>query len=168
MTGEVLGESVKSAMVVVIRDAFKVVTGIAPSQVTTYPTVYKERIVEGLIRPSFFIGTLNIGQTKHLLKTYSRDYQMKVEYHILESQYDAQEQLMAIATKLIQALATINVTMLIGYTNLGVPIGELKTLYGRQFSMQVVDEVLQVFVTYTARMKEILPEVADMETLVII
>ena len=76
MVGEITGESIKSAIALKIKSGFAITSGSPP--ITIYPNIYKEKIVQGMEKPCFFIWVMDISQEKLMRNNYMRDIiQMK-------------------------------------------------------------------------------------------
>lgn len=165
--GQITGETVKSAISLKIRSAFATTSGTPP--VTTYPTIYKEKVVQGMIRPCFFVWTMDVEQEKLMRNNYERVYQMNVRYHPEEKDPKTYETLADIGNKLLDYLTTINVPIFLGrYDGQGNPIEDSKPVTGMQMSYEITEDVLQMFVTYKLKAKRALEAVPEMEQLEII
>ena len=141
--GNLLGESIKSAI------AKKIATSISP-----IPTMYKEPIPQGMVLPSIFIRTLEVSQEKMIGTTFNRAYQMNIRYHPVTDDPTINENLEAMANKLMVYLSWIEVPIFLGnYDDEDQPIEELKPVVGRQMDYTITDNVLQLFVTYSVRGK---------------
>lgn len=164
MVGEVVGESIKSAIALKIRNGFAVTSGTPP--VTTYPTIYKEQIVENMVKPSFFVWTMDAEQVWLMGSYYQRVYQMNIRYHTTDNDLKAYENLSAVGNTLLEVLRMIDVPIFLGrYDNLENPIEDKKPVYGKLMSYKITDGVLQLYVTYVIKTKHKSEEVPDMETL---
>lgn len=142
--GIIGGETVKSSIARKIKSTFD----------PNAPKIYKEPVLEGMVLPCFFIRTLNVSQTEHLGKTFIRDYQMTVRYHPVVLDVDINAHLEDVANKLLEHLNEINVPIFLGnYNSNEEPIEELKPVKGSQMDYTINEGVLQVFITYTLRMK---------------
>ena len=71
-----MGESIKSAISLKIKSNFAITSGEPP--ITIYPTIYKEQMVQGMDKPSFFIWQMDVEQEKLMRNNYERVYQMNV------------------------------------------------------------------------------------------
>ena len=139
MVVAVTGELIKSS---IIR---KVVASFQPAVVK----IYKEPTLENLELPCFFIRTLDVDQTKRG-RYYRLDYQMNLRYHIEDQGVNPNSILDGMGFKLLEYLSTISVPIFLGnYDNLGEPIMEDKPVKGTQMSYNIVDGILQLFVTYS-------------------
>ena len=147
---QVTGESVKSAISRrIVRDF--TVDGIAP-------VVYKEQVLQGFEKPSFFIWTVDISQDKRMLNNYTRTYQMEVRYHMADGRMDAYEHLCSVGNTLLESLAYID-----------IPVGEIvKPVKGTKMRFTINDDVLLVYVTYTMNIYKQLSLTPSMENLDII
>jgi hypothetical protein len=166
--GQITGETVKSAISLKIRSAFATTTSDTPP-VTTYPTIYKEKIVQGMIKPCFFVWTMDAEQEKLMRNNYERVYQMNVRYHPEDNDLKRYQTLADIGNKLLEHLTQIEVPIFLGrYDAEEEPIEDKKPIRGSQMNFNIVDDVLQVFVTYVVKMKMVEAELPLMETLDII
>ena len=152
MVGEITGESIKSAIALKIKSSFAITNGSPP--ITIYPNIYKEKIVQGMKKPCFFVWVMDVSQEKIMRNVYTRDYQMNIRYHPEEKDTKTYETLSDIGNKLLEYLTQIEVPIFLGrYDNEGEPIEDMKPIRGSQMSFEIVDDVLQVFVTYVVKMK---------------
>ena len=166
MVGELIGESIKSAIALKIRSSFATTSGQPP--VTTYPLIYKEKMVQEMTTPCFFIWTMDESQRQIMNNVYERDFQMNVRYHPSEADLKAYETLTGVGHKLLEELLLIDVPIWLGrYTTVEpiVPIEEKLPVPGKQMSFQIVDNVLQVYVSYKVKIKQVQQTVPGMETL---
>lgn len=166
MIGEVTSEIIKSAIALKIRSGFAVTQG-APA-VTTYPTVYKEEVVQGMTTPAFFIWTMDEAQKQLMLNTYERVYQMNVRYHIADDTPNAYEALTAAGHKLLEVLLSVDVPIWLGnYTTdiPPVPIEDKLPVHGRQMSFEIKEGVLQLYVTYSLRLRRQVVQDPSMATI---
>lgn len=155
MVGEIVGESIKSAIAKRIRTAFQVTSGTPP--VTTYPTVYKEEIPEGFVRPSFFIETVEVNQRRIIREVYERTYLMNIRHHAAIGP-KTNEDLELIANKLLEEMATIEVPIFNGvYDEHDVPVASLLPVRGFDSNYNIRENVLQVYISYRIRAKKLLP-----------
>lgn len=139
MVVAVTGELIKSS---IIR---KILASFQPAVVK----VFKEPTLENLQLPCFFIRTLDVDQTKRG-RYYRLNYQMNIRYHIEDQQTDQNYILDDMGFKLLEYLKTIEVPIFLGhYNNLDEPIMEDKPVKGKQMSYNIVDGVMQMFVTYS-------------------
>lgn len=167
MVSEIMGESIKSAISLKIRSNFAITSGEPP--ITIYPTIYKEQVVQGMDKPSFFIWQMDVEQKKLMGNSYERVYQMNVRYHPEENNLRCYQTLADIGNKLLEYLTQIEVPIFLGYhDDEGEPIEGMKPIRGSQMSFKIVDDVLQVFVTYVVKMKMVEVALPSMETLDII
>lgn len=160
MAGEIVGESIKSAIAQKLIQAFTL-NGVPP-------IVFKEQIVEGFVTPSFFIEQLDVSQTRILNNIHSRIYQMIVRYHATEDNPDEKVELAGVGNTLLEALLRINVPLIVG-TNpeSGEPVVENRPVGGRNLNFTIQEGFVQCYVTYVVRIKEQLsPEtpMADQHT----
>ena len=167
MVGEITGESIKSAISLKLRSRFAVTTGEPP--ITSYPTIYKEKIVQDMKKPSFFIWVMDVSQEKLMRNNYQRTYQMNIRYHPEEKDPQTYETLADIGNKLLDYLTTIDVPIFLGrYDGQGNPIEDSKPVIGKQMNFEIKEEVLQMYVTYVVKAKQLMEEVPDMQELEII
>ena len=167
MVGEITGESIKSAIALKLKSSFAITNGQPP--ITIYPTIYKEKIVQGMKKPCFFVWVMDVSQEKLMRNNYERLYQMNIRYHPEEKDPKTYETLVGIGNKLLGYLTTINVPIFLGrYDGEGNPIEDSKPITGRQMNYEIKEDVLQMFVTYKLKAKQALEAVPDMGTLEII
>jgi len=167
MVGEITGESIKSAIALKIKSSFAITNGSPP--ITIYPNIYKEKIVQGMKKPCFFIWVMDVSQEKIMRNVYTRDYQMNIRYHPEEKDNKTYETLSDIGNKLLDKLTTIDVPIFLGrYDGKGNPIEDKKPVRGIQMSFEIKEDVLQCYVTYSIKAKQMVEEVPEMETLEII
>lgn len=153
MWGEITGETIKSAIAEKLRDSF----------LTSNPNIkiYKEKIVQKVSTPCFFIWTMDVEQEKLMLNNYNRSYQMNVRYHIDNpSVNNVYEQLCAMGNTLLEVLERINVPIVTDSAS-----EETRPVIGKQMSFEINEGVLQLYVTYTIKAKAPLPDVPDMYVL---
>ena len=164
--GQITGEIVKSAISLKIRSAFATTSGTPLA--TTYPTIYKEKVVQGMIKPCFFVWQMDVEQEKLMRNNYERVYQMNVRYHPEDNDLKRYQTLADIGNKLLEHLTHIEVPIFSGrYDNEGEPIEDRKPIRGSQMSFNIVDDVLQVFVTYVVKMKMVAAALPFMQQLFI-
>jgi len=167
MVGEITGESIKSAIALKIKSSFAITNGSPP--ITIYPNIYKEKIVQGMKKPCFFVWVMDVSQEKIMRNIYTRDYQMNIRYHLEEKDTKTYETLSDIGNKLLDKLTTIDVPIFLGrYETDGEPIEDKKPVRGIQMSFEIKEDVLQFYVTYSIKAKQVVDEVPDMGTLEII
>lgn len=160
MIGEITGESIKSAIALKLKSSFANTNGSPPI------TIYKEQIVQGFKKPCFFVWVMDVSQEKLMRNNYERVYQMNVRYHPEEKDTKTYETLSDIGNKLLEYLTQIEVPIFLGrYDNEGEPIEDMKPIRGSQMSFKIVDDVLQVFVTYVVKMKLVEAAMPYMEQL---
>ena len=141
--GQITGETIKSAISLKIRSAFATTSGTPP--VTTYPTIYKEKVVQGMIKPCFFVWTMDVSPVKRMKNTFEFPYQMNVRYEPSEDDEEKYKSCMSVAMTLTEALSSIDVPIDVNGTEV------LKQVYGRDMEFSITDDVLQFFVSYTLR-----------------
>lgn len=151
----VTGELIKSSVIRKIKASF----------LPTVVEVYKEPTLENLILPCFFIRTMDVSQTKRG-RYYRLDYQMNIRYHIEDQRNDVNLVLDDMGFKVLDYLKTINVPIFLGnYNTSNEPIMEDKPVKGTQMSYNIVDGILQVFVSYSI---DVLPLPVDAPTMEVI
>ena len=139
--GQITGETVKSAISLKIRSAFATTSGVPP--VTTYPTIYKEKVVQGMTKPCFFVWTMDVSPVKRMKNTFEILYQMNIRYEPREDDEEKYKSCMDVAMTLIEALSSIDVPIDVD----GAEV--LKRVYGRDMEFSITDDVLQFFASYT-------------------
>ena len=139
--GQINGETIKSAISLKIRSAFASTTGTPP--VTTYPRMYKEKVVQGMSKPCFFIWTMEVTPTKRMNNRYELMYQMNVRFEPDDDDEDAYKTCMENAIILTEALSKIDVPIEVDGNEV------TKQVYGRSLSYNITEDVLQFFATYT-------------------
>lgn len=165
MVGEIKGESIKSAIALKLRSGFAYTDNDTPPSIV-YPNIYKEKIVQGMKKPAFFIWVMEVSQEKKLGNNYERFYQMNIRYHPKEDDTTTYETLADIGNKLMEVLLTIDVPIDLGEKDLeGRPVEGLKPVRGSQMDFTIQDDVLQFFVTYKIDIKLYQEKGPDMETL---
>lgn len=139
--GQITGETIKSAISLRIRNAFTTTQGTPPTN--SYPTIYKEKVVQGMTKPCFFVWTMDVAPQKRMKKRFELSYQMNVRYEPSDGDEATYESCISVATKLVEALSIIDVPVDVG----GAEV--LKHVYGRNMEFNITDGVLQFFVSYT-------------------
>jgi hypothetical protein len=159
--GQITGETIKSAISLKIRSAFATSSGTPP--VTLYPTIYKEKVVQGMVKPCVFVWTMDVSPVKRMNNSFELPYQMNIRYEPSEGDEEKYKSCMNAAMTLIEALSSINVPIDVDGEEV------LKQVYGRNMEFSITDDVLQFFASYTLR--GYVPEAATqplMETLDIV
>lgn len=152
MVGEITGESIKSAIALKLRSSFAITNGTPP--ITIYPNIYKEKVVQGFKKPSFFIWVMDVSQEKLMRNNYERMYQMNIRYHPEEKDLTTYETLAEIGNKLLEYLRYIEVPIFLGrYDTDGNPIEDTKPIKGDNLSFKITDDILQVYVNYVIKGK---------------
>lgn len=152
MAGEITGEMIKSAIALKIKETFKAAD--TPASNFVYPTIYKEKIVQNMVKPSFFIWVVDVNQTKMMRNNFTREYQMNIRYHPEEKDPITYEVLADVGNKLLEHLAKLQVPIFAGRLDSdGEQVEEMRPVFGKQMSFIITDDVLQVFVTYAVKMK---------------
>ncbi|NMA84751.1 MAG: hypothetical protein GX962_12925 [Epulopiscium sp.] len=168
MVGEIKGESIKSAIALKLRSGFAYTNSDTPP-ITIYPNIYKEKIVQGMKKPAFFIWVMDVRQEKLMRNNYERFYQMNIRYHPEENDTTTYETLADIGNKLFEVLLTIDVPIDLGRKDSeGKPIEDKKPVRGSQMDFTIQDDILQFFVTYKIDAKQYQDKGPEMETLEII
>lgn len=148
MVGEITGESIKSAISLKLKSSFANTSG------TPSITIYKEQIVQGFKKPSFFIWIMDVSQEKLLGNKYERLYQMNIRYHPEGKDLKTYETLAEIGNKLLEYLRYIEVPIFLGrYDTDGNPIEDTKPIKGDNLSFKITDDILQVYVNYVIKGK---------------
>jgi len=137
----VTGEVIKSALSLKILETFP-----------TIP-VYKEKIPQGFITPSFFINALDTSQEEVGKNIYEQTYLMNVRYVPQDGLSNTYEVLSGIGNTLMDILSSIDVDIYLGSYVEGLPVLGKKQVLGELLSYKNQDEVLQFFGTYTIRVK---------------
>ncbi len=137
LVGAIKSETVKSAIAAKLISSF------------TSPTIYKEKVLGGIIKPCFFILTVDLEQKQLMRNNYNRTYQMNVRYHPEEDDEQSYEHLTSVGTKLMTALQHIDLPMFLGNYDVvtGKPIEEVLPVKGTQINFRITDSVLLFFVT---------------------
>lgn len=157
--GEIAGETVKSSIALAIRSAFAVASGTPPS--TVYPVIYKEKIIQNMSKPCFFIWVMDVKVEKQMGNNYELTFQMNVRYHPADDNESSYQTLMAIGLNLTEVLSAVFMPISINCTAAN------KKVKGTQTSYNITDNVLQFYTTYS--LKAFIPqeEVEKMEQLII-
>lgn len=145
MAGEITGESIKSAIALKLKSSF------ATSIETSPLTIYKEKMVQNMKKPCFFIWPIDVASVKLMRNNYEITSQMLIKFFPKEDDVHAYMTAHQVGIDLLEHLATIEVA--------GKPV------VGKQMSFKIVDEVLQMFVTYKVKARTQLPAIPDMQTL---
>lgn len=156
MLGAVTGEIIKSAIARNIAKNIKL-EGSTPFK------IYKEKTVQSFHKPSFFIWVLDVSQEKLMNNNYQRDYQMNIRFHTVDDNPKEYEVLSDVGNQLLCSLALLNVPIL--DTN---KVEVTKPVKGKQMSFNIVDGVLQFYVTYTIKAKTSLTQAPTMRGMTII
>lgn len=143
MGNEITGESIKSAIAVKLGEDF--------GSDLPAPKLYKEKIVQGLVKPCFFIWTMDISQEKLMRNNYERTYQMNIRFHPPDDDPTPYQTLQEIGNRLTESLSVIYPT--------DFPV------FGKQMSFQIIENVLQFYVSYTLKLHTITPTLPVMEDL---
>lgn len=130
------------------------------------PTIYKEQIVQGFKKPSFFVWQLDVTQTKLMANNYRRLYQMNIRYHAEDDLPKEHEHLRKIENELLQCLSSIDVP--IGIEAHGQTVKVTKPVRPTSLNSNIQNGVLQVFANYVIYARESLVKDPTMQTLQII
>lgn len=150
MSVEITGESVKSAIARKLAADF--------GSQTPAPKLYKEQILQNLVKPYFFIWIMDVSQEKLMNRNYTLAYQMNIRYHPKDEDTATYETLSSVAIKLFETLSTIELPVLTLIDD--VEVEQLKPVVGSQMNYSINDGVLQFYVTYNLRvMKDRIPRV---------
>lgn len=141
--GQINGETIKSAIALKIRSAFASTNGSPPT--TSYPTIYKEKVLQGMKKPCFFVWTMDVSPKKLMNNNYEFVHQMNIRFEPDDDDEEAYKTCMENAIVLTEALSKIDVPIEIDGDEV------LKQIYGRNISYKIVEDVLQFYVTYTLR-----------------
>lgn len=144
MPAEVTGEIIKSAIARKITEQFSV---------DTKPIIYKEQILQGFKKPSFFIWTVDVSQQKQMLNNFTRSYEMNVRYHAEDNRTDLYEHLCSVGSQLLECLSIIVLPAVQQQLD-GTEVEVQLPLYSRKLNFKITDDVLQVYVTYDIKTKK--------------
>lgn len=146
MAGTITGEIIKSAIARRLSASFN-------TDGKSYK-IYKERIVQGMQRPCFFIWTIIVEQTKVARDVYEWHYQMQVRYHLPETEASDFEELCEIGTRMLQALNAIDVPILV--RNEDNELVEIQLpVFGKKMEYKIDDDdVLLLYATYDIRVRK--------------
>lgn len=158
MIREISGESVKSAIALKLKSGYAEQIGSPP--LTVEPTIYKEAMVQKIRTPCFFIWTMNITQRQTGRNRYRRNYQMNIRYHPQDNVPTSYEQLTRIGSMALEILRELTLPV---FTSPELGGARVK---GTELSYKLVENVLQIFVTYSFDGKFTEPEYPDMQTLI--
>jgi len=125
------GETVKSAISMKLAESFPDLT------------IYKEKVVQGMQKPCFFIWQLNVNCTQELRNRYNMLFNMIVRYHPQENIPDTYSKCADIGIRCIDHLSTIQV--------------ENRPLQATSIRFEIVDDVLFVYADYSIRVDRELP-----------
>lgn len=154
--GEITGEIIKSAIARNIKQNIKLADNFK---------IYKERTVQNMSKPCFFIWEMDVGQAKQMRNQYTRDYQMNIRFHAKEDSSKLFEQLSNLGNQLLESLALLQVPLRVLDPDSNQVIEGTKPVKGVEMSFNIVENVLQVYVTYTIRMKKVLDELPIIQKL---
>lgn len=158
MVGEITSMTIKSAIAKRIRTAFA--TGSTPNIV--YPTIYKEQIQQGIVKPYFFIWTINRAQRKWMRYRWGLTFQMQVRYHPTDNDLAKYETLETVGAKLLETLSTIEVPISLNGTTETTIVA-----HGRELEYRIEDDVLLAYATYSLSTVAYTTPLADMEDLLL-
>lgn len=94
-------------------------------------TIYKEKVEQGFKTPCFFVTCLNVEQNKVKREKYDRDYLFNIRFHMKEPK---RIELLLTGEKLQELLQNIK--------------QDNEILIGKELKYEIVDNVLQFFVSY--------------------
>ena len=135
---EISGESLKSAI------ALKILGGFADVVSTSPLTLYKERMVQQIELPCFFIWTMDISQIRVGQNVYSRLYQMNVRYQSKDNNSSNYEELTQVGSILLEELRELQLPVLTP-----PKLGEI--IPATEVTFNIVENVLQCFANYRIR-----------------
>lgn len=142
MFGRITGETIKSAVAIRIKNYFAF-------EGMPQPKIYKEKLVQRMAKPCFFIWVMDVSQEKTGANTFSRNYQINIRFHLPENTDKEYEVFAEVGNKLLEILATIDLEIVDDVLG-----NVLKPVRGKQMSFNIQDGVLQLFVTYAIRAKQ--------------
>lgn len=146
MAGKITGEIIKSAIARKLSASFN-------ADGKPYK-IYKERIVQGMQRPCFFIWTVVVEQTKVARNVYEWHYQMQIRHHLPDNEASDFEQLCEIGTQMLQALNTIDVPILVRNDEQEL-VETTLPVFGKKMEYKIDDDdVLLLYVTYDIRVSK--------------
>lgn len=148
---QITGETIKSAIAKRIKASF--------TQDGVAPVVYKEQILQGFKKPSFFIWTIDVAFEKRMFNNYRGTYNMEVRYHAQDDVSKLYEHLCSVGTLLLEVLSTIELPITVETEE------ELFPVRGKQLDFKIQDNVLLVYVTYNIDMKKYEQVIPSMEQL---
>lgn len=158
--GEITGDYTKSAVSRTIREGFKKVSEDDPP-VTTYPRIYKEKTLQNMTKPCFFIWVMDVLIEKQMRNNYNLGYQMNIRYHPQEELESSYSECMQVGIQLAEYLSMVYMPITVD----GVETNRL--VKGTQMSYNITDNVLNFFVTYNIRAYIPQEEIEKMKQLII-
>ena len=153
MLGGITGQTIKSAI------ALNIKKNITLRDNKSFK-IYKEKTIQNFKRPCFFIWEMDVGQEKLMGDSYNLTYQMNVRFHPEETAEDLYSYLSQLGIELLESLARLDVPILVDNET-----ERTKPVIGKQMSFNVVDGVLQMYVTYTTKAKKSLAQSPEMQVL---
>lgn len=145
MAGEITGESIKSAIALKLKSSFATTTETSPL------TIYKEKMVQNMKKPCFFIWPIDVAAKKLMRNNYEITSQMLIKFFPKEDDVHAYMTAHQVGIELLEYLAEIELNE--------------KPVAGKQMSFKIIDDVLQMFVTYKVKARTQLPTIPDMQIL---
>ncbi|MGG7176204.1 phage tail terminator family protein [Clostridium paraputrificum] len=128
----------------------EIISAITKTIKNNYPeiTIYKDKIQQGFETPCFFITCLNVEQKKVGRNKYARDYLFSIRFHMESPEMI---ELLQKGEELQELLQELNKD------------GQL--LIGKELNYEVVDDVLQFYVSYKQRLIKVGNKGPSMESL---
>lgn len=163
MFGEVKGEKIKSAISKKLYETFKIEDINNPSTFIC-DKIYKEKTVQGVERPSFFIYILDVQLEKRIFDKYELAYNVVIRYEIEERDDNNYEKLNEVGNVLFCNLKTIDIEIPAYYIDENQE-KQVVTMPLRGSRMEYItqDNILQFFVTYKFRVWEYKEKGQDMQ-----
>lgn len=157
--GEISGETIKSAMSLAIKNAFAITSG-TPA-VTTYPKIYKEKIVQNFKTPCFFVWLVDVSLDKQFGNNYDITYQTNIRFHDVEDNATSYEKLNAIGIKLLEVFKELYLPINVNGASVN------KKIYSNLASYNIAEDVLQFYVTFVVKAYIPQTEIEQMKELLI-
>lgn len=131
-----------------------------------HPKIYKEQVVQGFTKPSFFVTQINVEQQKLMNNSFRRLYQMNIRYHAQDDLPNEYQHLRDVENELLQCLSTIEVPT--GVEQDGEIVQIPKPVRCTHIDSTIRDGVLQVFVNYTINVRNMVAKDPEMRRIKII
>lgn len=167
MYGEVKGEKIKNAVAKKLYQTFKVEDINNPSGFIC-DKIYKEKTVQGVERPSFFIYILDVQLEKRIFDKYELAYNVVIRYEIEERDDNNYEKLNEVGNVLFCNLKTIDIEIPAYYIDENQEKQVVTMpLRGSRMEYTIQDNILHFFVTYKLRVWEDMekePEMKEVKT----